>query len=228
MPMPTPDRTSGGEPVTTSAASDRDVQISSAAEDRREPPLHPALESHRRDIREIRQEAERLTAGLSEEQARWQPAPDRWSVSDCFAHLNLAEDKTMPALTRAIEEAQEARDPDAVLPESFRHGFLGNLFVRMLEPPPRFRVRAPAGYAPVAGERSFGEIRTRFDELRQQRIRTVEACRGLHLGRVRMASPSIRLVRLSLGQWFDFLAVHDRRHLWQARQVIEHTGFPRS
>lgn len=212
----------------TSPATDRDTQTPSAGEERREPLLHPALESHRRDIREIREEAERLSAGLSEEQARWQPAPDRWSVADCFAHLNLTEEKTLPSLTRTIEEAQEGRDPDAALPESFRHGFLGNLFVRMLEPPPRFRVRAPSGYAPVAGEGSFEEIRTRFDELRERRIRTVEACRGLHLKRVRMASPSMRLVRLSLGQWFDFLAVHDRRHLWQARQVIEHAGFPRS
>lgn len=192
----------------------------------RDPPLHPSLESHRRDIREIREEAERLSAGLTEEQARWQPDPNRWSVADCFEHLNVTEEKILPHLTRTIEEAQEARDPDAPLPELFRYGFLGNLFVRLLEPPPKFRVRAPTDYAPVAGERSFDEIRTRFGDLREERARRVEACRGLHLRRVRMTSPAMRLVRLSLGQWFDFLAVHDRRHLWQARQVIEHDRFP--
>ena len=192
----------------------------------RDPPLHPALESHLRDIREIREEAGRLTAGLTEEQARWQSDPNRWSVADCFEHLNIAEAQILPALTRTIEEAQEVRDPEASLPESFRYGFLGSLFVRMLEPPPRFRVRAPADYTPVAGERSFDEIRARFDELRGRRTQVVEACRGLHLKRVRMTSPAMRLVRLSLGQWFDFLAVHDRRHLWQARQVIEHEQFP--
>lgn len=206
----------------------REARPARAGEDLRDSPLHPALEEHRRQIREIQRQGERLTAGLTEEQARWQPAPDRWSVADCFEHLNVTEEQILPVLSRTIEEAQQARQPDEALPATFRYGFVGNLFVRMLEPPPKFRVRAPAGYAPVAGELSLAEIRTRFHELRDERIRWVEASRGLHLKRVRMTSPSMRFVRLSLGQWFDFLATHDRRHLWQVRQVIEHADFPRS
>uniref|UniRef100_UPI003B3A08E1 DinB family protein n=1 Tax=Spirosoma sp. TaxID=1899569 RepID=UPI003B3A08E1 len=30
-------------------------------------------------------------ATLSDEQLRWKPAPDRWSIVECLQHLNLAE-----------------------------------------------------------------------------------------------------------------------------------------
>lgn len=191
-----------------------------------DPDLHLELKDHRRQILEIRDEAARLTDGLNDEQARWQPSPERWSVADCIEHLNVTEEQILPVLTRTIQEAQKSRDPQPLLPERFRHGFVGNFLVRMLEPPPRWRLRAPGPYQPAAGERSFEEIRTRFADLHDRLLEQVDASRGLHLARVKMASPFARLLRLSLGQWFAFLAAHDRRHLWQARQVRGDSRFP--
>jgi hypothetical protein len=34
------------------------------------------------------------------------------------------------------------------------------------------------------------------------------------------------MVRLPLGAYFHFILAHDRRHLWQARQVRNAAGFP--
>ena len=41
-----------------------------------------------RSLDHTRDELRRLVAGLSAEQWSWKPAPDRWSVAECFAHLN--------------------------------------------------------------------------------------------------------------------------------------------
>jgi hypothetical protein len=41
----------------------------------------------------------------------------------------------------------------------------------------------------------------------------------LDLAHVRTISPVSRLVRLPLGAYFNFILAHDRRHVWQARQV---------
>ena len=38
-------------------------------------------------------------------------------------------------------------------------------------------------------------------------------------GRTVVVSPVTRLFRMPLGGYFAFLAAHDRRHLYQARQV---------
>ncbi len=42
---------------------------------------------------------------------------------------------------------------------------------------------------------------------------------GIDLARVKVRSPVLWLLRLSLGQWFALIAGHQKRHLWQAGQV---------
>lgn len=49
---------------------------------------------------------------------------------------------------------------------------------------------------------------------------------GLDLSAVSTASPAARFFTLTLGQCFGALAAHDRRHLWQAHQVVAHPAFP--
>jgi hypothetical protein len=40
-------------------------------------------------------------------------------------------------------------------------------------------------------------------------------------------SPAVSWIRLPLGSGFALMVAHERRHLWQARNVINETGFPR-
>ena len=60
-----------------------------------------------------------------------------------------------------------------------------------------------------------------FLELRGRLRERLEAADGLDLGRVRVRSPFIPLLSVDLGSAFALVAVHERRHLWQARQVLE-------
>jgi hypothetical protein len=55
------------------------------------------------------------------------------------------------------------------------------------------------------------------------RVRTAD---GLDLKRQRVISPVSRLLRLPLGAYFAFVIAHDRRHLWQARNVRAAPEFP--
>jgi hypothetical protein len=55
------------------------------------------------------------------------------------------------------------------------------------------------------------------------RIRDAE---GVDLARTRVASPLLPLLRMGLADILGFLLAHERRHLWQARQVRERAEFP--
>jgi hypothetical protein len=48
----------------------------------------------------------------------------------------------------------------------------------------------------------------------------------LDLARVKAPAPGLGPVKLNLHITFAWIAAHERRHLWQARQVRGHAGFP--
>ncbi len=50
---------------------------------------------------------------------------------------------------------------------------------------------------------------------------------GLHLSKGRVSSPVASWLRIQLGSAFAAMLAHERRHVWQARQVTQSPGFPR-
>jgi DinB superfamily len=183
--------------------------------------LHAELSEYRRQLRDARADAEMLVDGLTDAQFNWSPAPGRWSIAECLDHLNSGW-KVLPKLDYKIASASE----QGVRGEGpYRHPFLGRLYIRFMEPPPKIRVSAPKAYVPKP-DQPLAEVAPRFLELQDEIIRRVIAADGLDLGEIRMSSPISRRFRMSLGQWFAFLAAHERRHLWQAWQVRKHPEFP--
>lgn len=183
--------------------------------------LHAELSEYRRQLRDARADAEKLVEGLSDEQFNWRPAPGRWSIAECLDHLNngwRVLEKLDYKIAKASEQGVRGEGP-------YRHPLLGRLYVRFVEPPPKIRVRAPKAFVPKP-DQPLAAVAPRFLELQDEIIRRVIAADGLDLGGVRMSSPITRRFKMSLGQWFAFLAAHERRHLWQAWQVRKHPDFP--
>lgn len=186
-------------------------------------PVEPELAAYHRAFEAVLAVADALAAPLSEPQLDWRPAPPRWSVAECLNHLNVTAEKYLPRLEEMIAhgraEGRVGRGP-------FRHPFIGNWFIRMLEPPPRRRLRVPGVFAPLPG-RPAGSLLPEFRRLRAALLDLVAEADGLDLAALKTASPAARFFTLTLGQCFGALAAHDRRHLWQARQVVGHPDFPR-
>lgn len=184
--------------------------------------LVPELEEYRSQFEEIKDDALQLLRGLSEPQLCWRPAPRSWSVAECVQHLNLTAECYLPMIDDAIERGRRrgwfGEGP-------FRHGFLGNWFVRFLEPPPKMRAWAPRKFRPVEGAVP-GELFPRFFRNQDELIARVEKANGLDLSRIRLSSPATRFFRLSLGQAFAVTTGHERRHLWQARRIRADSRYP--
>ena len=66
-----------------------------------------------------------------------------------------------------------------------------------------------------------------FRAYQVQFIDRLRQANGLDLARARVSSPVSKWLRLSLGSGFALMAAHERRHLWQAREISETPGFPR-
>lgn len=177
--------------------------------------MDAALEVYETQLLSIRQQVPGLVAHLSDAQFHWSPAPNRWSMAQCFEHLNATARAFVPAIDRAMADAR-ARGLTGSSP--FAYSLFERLFLRSTEPPPRLRMRAPRVLVPAPDkpmDAVLGEFNVWQDRL-GERIRLAD---GLDLRRARARSPAFPLVRWSLGSLFAITLAHERRHLWQARQV---------
>ncbi|HMB71567.1 MAG TPA: DinB family protein [bacterium] len=178
---------------------------------------------------EVQQEIERTRAladraravleNLTEEQVHRRPEPDRWSVGECFVHMNRANrpylDALEPAVRRLRAEGRTAEGP-------FRYGWFEEWFVRQASPPATRRFKAPKVFQPPAAETvDASDTRREFFALLDRLEAVLRDAEGLDLTAAKVTSPVTRLVKLRLGPAFRLLTGHTERHLIQAQGARE-------
>jgi hypothetical protein len=180
------------------------------------------LDRVRSELDEADVRATRLAAKCS--LAAWQarPAEGGWSPSECVQHLVLSVAAMLERMDVAIANAQ-AQGQKGEGP--YGAGVLGRLLLWSLEPPyRRLRTRTGTAFVPTSTrtpDEDVAALRTAHDRVRA----SLERARGLSLDRVTIGSPFAAGARYNLYAAFAILAVHARRHLWQAEQAIE-KGMP--
>jgi uncharacterized damage-inducible protein DinB len=102
-------------------------------------------------------------AGVTEEQARSRPAPDRWSVLDCAEHVATAERGLLAGFRKAAPAEVTG---------------VGELEAKILAQGANrsHRVEAPERAQPSGRFGSLAEAVTAFHEAREATIRFVESC----------------------------------------------------
>jgi hypothetical protein len=189
--------------------------------------MAPELEELREQFEAVSAEAGELVAPLSDAQFAWRPSPGVWSIAQCVEHLNVTARAYLPALDEGIATAIRS---GVYGTGPFTYNVLGRLMVRSMEPPPLFRFKAPAIFAPPAAtqpQRTRAEIMAGFRGYQVQYIDRLRQANGVDLAKAKVVSPANRLLHISLGSGFALQIAHERRHLWQARQLLMRPEFPR-
>lgn len=153
---------------------------------------------------------------------RWgrQAPAGGWSVGQCIEHLNITSESFLPRLERVLGEAAASGPPAT---GAYRLGLVGWLLCKMLEPPYRMRVTTPRPFDP-SNPGSPDDVLARFDALQARLDALLAGGQRLALDRIRVVSPFSPRVKYSAYAAFRVIAVHQRRHLWQAQRVLEAFG----
>src|SRR5260370_9531100 len=100
--------------------------------------MNEELSGYLGQIEAVKREGNAILAGATDVQFNWRPGPERWSMAQCFDHLNVAMRRTFPAFDRAIADA---RDRGLRAPGPFRYGGFSRWMVGSMEPPVKRRQR---------------------------------------------------------------------------------------
>ena len=150
------------------------------------------------------------------------PGAGAWSMSECFDHLNIsAAQLFIPGIDAAIADARR-RDLTSAGP--FVYPALQRIFLRLSEPPPKVRFRAP-GDLPARATRPADGRASRVHDWQDglaERIRPG--------GRPRPATRASPVAGAALDVESRHhlrcrSLAHERRHIWQAREVPRSPGF---
>jgi hypothetical protein len=145
-------------------------------------------------------------------------------VAQCLEHLNRYGLHYLPALQTRIDAAGASGSR----PEStFRAGWLGDFFVRTVQPQHTGSARAnlkypaPKAYDPNRTGTTTAEALPAFLRQQQTTLELLERAQRVHLEAIRVPISLTRLIQLRLGDCLRFVIVHNQRHVQQAMRVVE-------
>ncbi len=156
-------------------------------------------------------------AGLSEAQAIFKEADDRWSVRDCVEHLALSEDlirglilgQIMTSEPVAERKADTERAEEKVL----------KMVVNRTQ-----KFQAPD---PVQPTGRWGTLEEAVQAFLERRAKTLEYVRSTQedLRAHVMQNPAVG--EMDAYQWWLFASGHTERHTLQIQEVKAHPDFPK-
>jgi hypothetical protein len=178
--------------------------------------LPAELQSLLDQIDECEREAERLVAYMDDELVNRAPPPGGWSVAQCLEHLALINNFYLEGWIEAVDRAARAQQGPF---RGLRPTIIGRWFARSMEPPVR-RMKAKAVAQVTPGPRlSRDEVVHRYKASHDNYRHLVRTAASVDVNRIVRPNAIIKSVNMRLSTVLLILPAHDRRHLWQARQV---------
>jgi hypothetical protein len=171
-------------------------------------------------VRTLIRRAREIAGDLDTDTFNRKPPDGGWSVAQCLDHLNASARLQLPALTEAMEEA---RAKGRVVADRTRDGrtWIGRFIAWSQEPPYRIRMKTFQAIEPAAARLEPDDVLDEFQALHEELVVRINEAITLDQRRIRIPSTLNPRLRLTLADWFVFLAAHGRRHLWQADQTLQ-------
>jgi hypothetical protein len=183
-------------------------------------PLSPPLKDIRTQLEAASLRAQNIVAGLPASVLMQRPAPNSWSIAECLGHLTLTAEAYEPVIRQGIDEGRRKRLFKSG--DQFRMEWNAKLLAWWLEPPYRLKSRTPIAFVPIVQDPA--NALPEFLYWQQRVMELLAAAEGLALDRIRIVSPVSSRMRYNVYAAFQLIAVHERRHLWQAEQVLRKKG----
>jgi hypothetical protein len=156
-------------------------------------------------------------AGLSDEQWKWKPSPERWSVGECAEHIVLAEQMLFGKVQEALANLP---NPD------WEKKTAGKTeFIERVMPNRTGKAQAPEPVVPQ-GHMTRQEVMEKFATVRERTLQFTRETQS-PLKQQTAEHPFPVFNTLNAYQWLIFIPLHNLRHVLQMEEVKASAGFPK-
>ena len=168
-------------------------------------------------LEESSQEFHAAIDGVSEEQWKWKPAAERWSVGETAEHIVLAEAMLFANVKKAVSSPP---NPDWEEQTKGKTEFIVQVMAPRLG-----KAQAPEPIVPRNGM-TLAQVRERFD---QQRVEIVKFAGDTNVALKEHTElhPFPVFGMLNAYQWLIYVPLHTERHDKQIAEVKATAGYPK-
>lgn len=177
--------------------------------------MDPQLADIQKQITAATEHARKLFAGLTEEQLKKRPSSGGWSIAECVQHLIQTNVQYDGIFDSTFPSAPKGSGP-------FKKDFKGRLLAWIMEPPYRSKVKTTPHLEPTPIE-SAAKVLSEFETSQAKLAEYVAKADGLALDKIIITSPYDGRMKYNLLSCLGIITSHQRRHLWQAEQILKQT-----
>ena len=146
-------------------------------------------------------------------QLTWKSNPTSWNILECLEHLNLYGDFYLPEIESKIRNSNSKSET------TFKSGFLGGYFAESMLPKEKLnKMKTFKDKNPLNAKLDKSVIE-KFIDQQVKLLDLLNKSRNVNLNNVRIETSISSLIRLKLGDTFQFFINHTIRHLKQIERI---------
>lgn len=151
---------------------------------------------------------------LSDPQLNQKPNSRSWSILECIEHLRRYGDYYIPEISLQVSKGKSA-GPEQV----FRSGWLGNYFVKMMQPKKKANPMKTMDPMDPAGSDLDRKVLDQFTDQQKEFLDLLDKCRKADLIKTKTGVTFSGMLKIRLGDTLRFNVAHNLRHIAQAKRI---------
>lgn len=162
--------------------------------------------------RQILYQAEKLKA-YDLQTLTWRENETSWNILECLEHLNLYGDFYLPQIERKIKNSGTKTDLE------FKSGLLGNYFSKIMLPKEKLNKMKTFKDKNPLNDKLDKTVISKFINQQIQLLELLNQSGEVSLNKVKIQISISSLIKLKLGDTFQFYVNHMIRHLNQIHRI---------
>jgi hypothetical protein len=173
------------------------------------------------DMKEIAADAAETFGALSGEQLNWKPGEKSWSIAQCLDHLILTNQQFYPEFDKLAGGDRRNTFWQNYSPFT---GFFGRFLIKAVTEDSK-KAKAPSKKI-VPPSDLPADIVEQFQANVAEVCEKVFSVAGADRQKVVVSSPFLAVMTYKLDDAYSVLVEHTKRHIRQAKRVMQADGFP--
>lgn len=175
---------------------------------------HELIQKLKQDVQGLIETIEHSFLDLATEELNHKENKDRWSALECIEHLNRYSRYYNPAIKKAVAHTS------ILATSEFSSTWMGGKFIDMMRPENKKKQKTFARMNP-AGSNLSKDILHEFVTHQQELLALLNEVQSKDLNKGKVAIEFFKLLSFNLGDAFQFVIVHEQRHMLQALNAIK-------